>query len=186
MSQPMKELVLMRKHEDGRIRIRMTPRKAWGICYGYILRDMHIRKLDNRDLGPFAPDGSAQSVSPVVDVQFDLTNGRTIHVDEAGLWIHYGNSFAETTEPACSDTLEELMALARWYGPFNQSMLDRYMEDIRPYEVPHVRMPGILEEERREFAEWGMYGSHEILVDARGKRHVITPESTLYGRVEVE
>ena len=157
MAKPKYELVLERKYEAGRFRLNMTPRRAWGLCYGAILRDMHIRKLDALPLAVEAA-GEGESVRPVISVQFDLAHNRTVHVDDAGVWVHYGRSFGDITDIAGTDSLEEIVSLARWYGPFDQRTYEKFLHEARPHEVPHVRMPAILEQERNWFATHNTLG----------------------------
>lgn len=157
MAQPKYELVLRREYEDGRFRLNMTPRRAWGFCYGAILREMHIRKLDALPLGDEAL-GERESVRPVISAQFDLAHGRTVHVDDEGVWVRYGRSFRDITTRALTSDLEEIVCLARWYGPFDQRTYEKFLHEARPHEVPHVRMPAILERERNWLAVHNVFG----------------------------
>ncbi len=164
MADQMRVLVFKRKHEDGTDELRMTPRRAWGICYGHILRDMHARKI-NESTWPGVPEDAGGSVQ----VHYNLENDRQLTVDEDGIYLVYGSTWADISEYVGSVKLNRLMEVARWYGPFNSRMLATFIATANDAELPHVHMPGMLRSSMTDMAVAHVFNATIWSIDKNGR-----------------
>ena len=144
----MAELVF--KCNDGRSieRIEITPERAWGMCYGMILRDMHAKKLDG--LGVFGCRVSGDHVMTYIDIgepqQIHITN-------DAGVYLVYGESWEDCSDPLGENKLNFVGRLAREYGPMDQRTLERFITCADEDDTPHLHLSVDVTRQRNVRAE---------------------------------
>lgn len=142
---------------DETVRVNITPRLAWGICYCAVMREMHGRKIDGMKVngGVKVRDDHAVGVVPVdgsLHVSIEKQDGTH------RICARHGSGKSETTLPLSDDKLRKLIDYALEFGPQNKATLAKFITHTPENEFPRVLMTQQVIQEKGAVARTVMFG----------------------------